>query len=81
MIVGKKLLIFGGTGSLGNELNERYLDNNIIYNFSRDEHKHVNLKNKYKNLGVNIHEPAGASSTKIKFLVADPSPFKINFLE
>ena len=37
MITNKTILIFGGTGSLGNELNKRYLENNIIYNVSRDE--------------------------------------------
>lgn len=48
MIINKKLLIFGGTGSLGYKLNESYLDNNTIYNFSRDEHKHWNMKLKFK---------------------------------
>jgi len=49
MITNKKLLIFGGTGSLGNKLNERYIDNNVIYNFSRDEHKHWKMRLKFKN--------------------------------
>lgn len=49
MILNKKILIFGGTGSLGNKLNERYLNNNIIYNFSRDEHKHWKMGLKFKN--------------------------------
>jgi len=40
----KKILIFGGTGSLGYKLNERYLKNNTIYNFSRDECKHWEMK-------------------------------------
>lgn len=48
MITNKKVLIFGGTGSLGHKLNERYLDNNIIYNFSRDEHKHWKMRLKFK---------------------------------
>ncbi len=48
MIENKKILIFGGTGSLGNKLNERYLDTNAIYNFSRDEHKHWKMKIKFK---------------------------------
>ena len=46
------ILIFGGTGSLGYKLNERYLHNNIIYNFSRDECKHWEMKlffNKHPN--------------------------------
>jgi len=40
-----KILIFGGTGSLGYEINKRYLDKNEIYNYSRDEHKHWKMKN------------------------------------
>lgn len=49
MISGKKILIFGGTGSLGNKLNDRYIENNIIYNFSRDEHKHWKMRLRFKN--------------------------------
>ena len=49
MISNRTLLIFGGTGSLGIKLNERYLDNNTIYNFSRDEHKHWKMRLKFKN--------------------------------
>jgi FlaA1/EpsC-like NDP-sugar epimerase len=52
MISGKKILIFGGSGSLGNELITRYLKDNIIVNYSRDEAKHwaMDLKYKSKNL-------------------------------
>ena len=49
MIQNNKFLIFGGTGSLGYELNERYKDNNIIYNFSRDECKHWEMKLYFNN--------------------------------
>ena len=49
MISNKKILIFGGTGSLGYELNKRYLNDNIIYNFSRDENKHWKMKLHFKN--------------------------------
>ena len=49
MIKNKTLLIFGGTGSLGYELNERYKDDNIIYNFSRDECKHWEMKLNFNN--------------------------------
>lgn len=47
MLYSKKILIFGGTGSLGNALTERYLSNNTIYVFSRDEAKHWNMKINY----------------------------------
>jgi len=40
----KVILIFGGTGSLGYELNKRYSNTNTIYNFSRDECKHWEMK-------------------------------------
>lgn len=39
-----KILIFGGTGSLGYELNTRYINDNQIFNFSRDECKHWEMK-------------------------------------
>lgn len=48
MIQNKKILIFGGSGSLGNELITRYLENNIIVNYSRDEMKHWSLDLKFK---------------------------------
>tara|TARA_B100001287_G_C22619234_1_gene499162 strand:+ start:258 stop:1229 length:972 start_codon:yes stop_codon:yes gene_type:complete len=40
----KTILVFGGTGSLGYEITKRYIKNNTIYNFSRDECKHWNMK-------------------------------------
>jgi UDP-N-acetylglucosamine 4,6-dehydratase len=40
MIVNKKILIIGGTGSLGYKLTERYKDENKIFLYSRDESKH-----------------------------------------
>lgn len=51
---GKNILIFGGTGSLGYALNTRYSKNNIIYNFSRDECKHWEMKLHF-NSNPNIH--------------------------
>ncbi len=40
MFTNKKILIIGGTGSLGYKLTERYLENNQLYLMSRDESKH-----------------------------------------
>jgi FlaA1/EpsC-like NDP-sugar epimerase len=57
MIANKTLLIFGGTGSLGIKIIERYLNDNIIHVFSRDENKHWSLQNKFlynKNLFFHI---------------------------
>jgi len=44
MISNNTILIFGGSGSLGYELVKRYIDNNVIYNYSRDECKHWKMK-------------------------------------
>ena len=52
-LVGKKILIIGGTGSLGTKLTERYLKNNELYLYSRDECKHWSMAidfNHHKNL-------------------------------
>lgn len=48
MLLDKKILIFGGSGSLGNELISRYIKNNKIYNFSRDECKHWKMEQLFK---------------------------------
>lgn len=45
----QKILIIGGTGSLGKKLVDRYLHNNIIYVYSRDESKHWKMSIDYKN--------------------------------
>lgn len=47
MFFDKVILIFGGSGSLGNALIKRYLKNNLIYVFSRDENKHWKMKLNY----------------------------------
>ncbi len=54
MILNKKILIFGGTGSLGYKLNEKFSPSNIIYNFSRDEHKHWKMKLLLNNKNINF---------------------------
>lgn len=42
------ILIFGGSGSLGHKLVDRYLNNNTIYVYSRDESKHWQMSISYK---------------------------------
>jgi UDP-N-acetylglucosamine 4,6-dehydratase/5-epimerase len=42
-----RLLLFGGTGSLGNKLIERHLATHSIYVFSRDENKHWKMSLTY----------------------------------
>ena len=44
MIRNKKILIIGGTGSLGKALIRKYQSQNDLLIFSRDEHKHVALE-------------------------------------
>lgn len=46
---GKRILIFGGSGSLGNALVDRYLGTNELYVYSRDECKHWAMQMKYHN--------------------------------
>jgi UDP-N-acetylglucosamine 4,6-dehydratase len=71
----KKILIFGGTGSLGYKLNETYLENNIIYNFSRDECKHWEMKlffNNNKNINFIIGNVADVSIVEQSILRIRP---------
>ena len=42
-----KMLIFGGTGSLGKTLIARYIEDYEVFVFSRDEAKHVTIKQLY----------------------------------
>lgn len=51
----KTILIFGGTGSLGYALTEKYLvNNNKIFIFSRDENKQWNMKIDFNNNNINF---------------------------
>ena len=48
MFHNKKILLFGGSGSLGNKFIEKHIANNQITNYSRDECKHWSMSLKYK---------------------------------
>ena len=48
-INNKKIIIFGGTGTLGRALIKRYNKNNNLILFSRDEAKHWTIKNQIPN--------------------------------
>ena len=50
-MINQSILIIGGTGSLGTQLTRRYIDNNKITLYSRDECKHWNM-----NIEFNNHE-------------------------
>lgn len=58
--VGKRVLIFGGTGSLGTALIRRLAPQNELIVYSRDEAKHWNIRNEY-----------GAKHPSLKFAVGD----------
>jgi FlaA1/EpsC-like NDP-sugar epimerase len=44
----KRILIFGGSGSLGNEFIQKHIHQNTIINYSRDESKHWQMSLQYK---------------------------------
>jgi len=48
MIHNNKILIIGGSGSLGNQLIKTYLPYNEIINYSRDENKHWSMELHYQ---------------------------------
>ncbi len=54
MVRDKKILIIGGTGSLGNELVKHWGNINKLMLFSRDENKHWKLQNKYRDMKLNF---------------------------
>ena len=64
-IINKKILIIGGTGSLGNELTKRYLDKNNLYLYSRDESKHWSMAIDFKHHS-NLHFIIGNIADKEK---------------
>ena len=58
MFSNKNILLFGGSGSLGNKFIETYIANNNITNYSRDECKHWQMSMHYK-------------TTNLKFIIGD----------
>lgn len=58
-LTGQKILIFGGTGSLGRALVRRLSENNELALFSRDEAKHWTIKNQL------------TSKNNVRFIVGD----------
>lgn len=57
-MLDKRILLFGGSGSLGNQFIQTYLSNNTITNYSRDECKHWQMSLKYR-------------SDNLKFIIGD----------
>jgi UDP-N-acetylglucosamine 4,6-dehydratase len=62
---GEKILIIGGTGSLGHKLVDRHLANNTIYVYSRDECKHWKMSIEYSK-DPNLHFVIGDIRDKDK---------------
>lgn len=58
MLANKKILLFGGSGSLGNQFIQTYISHNDITNFSRDECKHWKMSLEYK-------------TDRLKFIIGD----------
>lgn len=66
MINNKKILLIGGSGSLGNAFIKKNIHNNTIYVYSRDECKHWHMQLEYNN-----HE-------NLKFIIGNVSdPIKL----
>lgn len=76
MFINKKIFIFGGSGSLGNTLINRYIKNNKIYVYSRDENKHWRMGLKYnnnKNLNFIIGNIRDMNKVKQSLLRVNPN--------
>jgi len=58
MLSNKKILLFGGSGSLGHEFIDTYIGKNKIINYSRDECKHWKMGLHYK-------------TSNLKFIIGD----------
>jgi UDP-glucose 4-epimerase len=58
MFENKNILLFGGSGSLGNKFIEKHVEKNKITNYSRDECKHWKMSLKYK-------------TSNLKFIIGD----------
>jgi UDP-N-acetylglucosamine 4,6-dehydratase len=60
----EKILIIGGTGSLGHKIVDRYLSKNMIYIYSRDECKHWQMSLDY------------SKNPNLKFIIGDIRDYK-----
>jgi FlaA1/EpsC-like NDP-sugar epimerase len=58
MLTNKKILLFGGSGSLGRKFIDTYIKDNEIINYSRDECKHWEMGLHYK-------------TSNLKFIIGD----------
>jgi UDP-glucose 4-epimerase len=76
MLINQTILIFGGTGSLGKTLINRFYKRNKLVIFSRDEAKHWTIKNELKsqkNIRFNIGDIRDQERVDKAFLEFNPS--------
>jgi FlaA1/EpsC-like NDP-sugar epimerase len=76
MLINQTILIFGGTGSLGKTLINRFYKRNKLIIFSRDEAKHWTIKNELKsqkNIRFNIGDIRDQESVDKALLEFNPS--------
>ena len=69
---GKKILIFGGSGSLGKKMMHRNLSDNTFVNFSRDEWKHWQMDSEFRSLNLknvlgDIRDPQQVETALLRF--------------
>lgn len=71
----KHILLFGGSGSLGNKFIQTYIKNNTIVNYSRDECKHWKMSLEYKtpNLSFIIGDVRDYSRVETAILREQPN--------
>jgi UDP-N-acetylglucosamine 4,6-dehydratase/5-epimerase len=62
----EKILIIGGTGSLGNKLTDRYIKNNKLFLMSRDECKHWKMSLDFREYSDNLEFIIGNINDKEK---------------
>lgn len=74
MIENKTILIFGGTGSLGYKLNQRFCSLNKIYNVSRDEHKHWKMNMIFNHENVNFIIGNTNDKARVKEIISRINP-------
>ncbi len=69
----KKILIIGGSGSLGNILTKYLHINNTVFIFSRDENKQYEMKMKYPNVDFIISDMRNYSSVEKALININPN--------
>jgi UDP-N-acetylglucosamine 4,6-dehydratase len=73
-IINKKIIIIGGTGSLGYKLIEKYGYTNDIIIYSRDELKQSELKNTFKNLNITCFLGNIRDYSRIEEIILEVNP-------